>query len=143
MNECSQFTSDFLFLFSNLKRFPRTCYHRNHRTTLLYLCILLMCRSADIELNPGPGVNQSVQSDNSNYPCGYCHEEVTWSNIMSIMCGNCDQWFHADCQGIGNTTFDILSQSKAVWYCNQCNFPNYTHALFESPMSGVNQIDTK
>ena len=51
---------------------------------------------------------------------------------MSIMCDNCDQWFHADCQGIGNTTIDILSQSKAIWYCNQCNFPNYPHGLFES-----------
>ena len=76
-------------------------------------------------------MNQSVQDD-TRYPCGYCHEEVTWSNVMSIMCDNCDQWFHADCQGIGNTTFDILSQSKAIWYCNQCNFPNYTHGLFES-----------
>ena len=57
---------------------------------------------------------------------------MTWSNIMSIMCDNCDQWYHADCQGIGNTTFDILSQSKASWCCNQCNFPNYSLGLFES-----------
>ena len=124
-------TNDFLFLYSNLKRFPCKCYHRRHRITLLYLRILLVSRSSDIESNPGPEVSQGVQDD-TRYPCGYCHEEVTWSNVMSIMCDNCDQWFHADCQGIGNTTFDILSQSKAVWYCNQCNFPNYTHGLFES-----------
>ena len=51
---------------------------------------------------------------------------------MSLMCDNCDQWFHADCQGIGKTTFDILSHSKATWYCHQCNFPNYSTGLFAS-----------
>ena len=48
------------------------------------------------------------------------------------MCDNCDEWFHADCQGIGNSAFDILGQSKATWHCNRCKFPNYTHGLFES-----------
>ena len=126
-------TSNFLFLFSNLKRFPNPCHNRNHRTTLLYLCILLVSRSSDIESNPGPDFSECTQNGpNTKYPCGYCHLEVTWSNIMSIMCDNCDRWFHADCQGIGHTTFDILSQSKASWCCNQCNFPNYSQGLFES-----------
>ena len=95
--------------------------------------MLLVSRSADIESNPGPDFSECSQNGSSSkYPCGYCHLEVTWSNIMSIMCDNCDQWYHADCQGIGNTTFDILSQSKVSWCCNQCNFPNYSQGLFES-----------
>ena len=114
--------SSFHFIFPNLKRSPIEKRHAKHRVKLLYLCVLLLARSSDIALNPGP--------DSSNFPCGYCHKEVTWSNIMSLMCDNCDQWFHADCQGIGNTTFDILSHSKATWYCHQCNFPNYSAGLF-------------
>ena len=120
---CNLFNiSSFHFIFPNLKRSPIEKRHAKHRVTLLYLCVLLLARSSDIALNPGP--------DSSNFPCGYCHKEVTWSNIMSLMCDNCDQWFHADCQGIGNTTFDILSHSKATWYCHQCNFPNYSTGLF-------------
>ena len=99
---CNLFNiSSFYFIFPNLKRSPIEKRHAKHRVTLLYLCVLLLARSSDIALNPGP--------DSSNFPCGYCHKEVTWSNIMSLMCDNCDQWFHVDCQGIGNTTFDILS----------------------------------
>ena len=120
---CNLFNiSSFHFIFPNLKRSPIEKRHAKHRVTLLYLCVLLLARSSDIALNPGP--------DSSNFPCGYCHKEVTWSDIMSLMCDNCDQWFHADCQGIGNTTFDILSHSKATWYCHQCNFPNYSTGLF-------------
>ena len=122
---CNLFNiSSFHFIFPNLKRSPIEKRHAKQRVTLLYLCVLLLARSSDITLNPGP--------DSSNFPCGYCHKEVTWSNIMSLMCDNCDEWFHADCQGIWNTTFDILSHSKATWYCHQCNFPNYSTGLFAS-----------
>lgn len=50
---------------------------------------------------------------------------------MSLVCDNYDQWFHADCQGIGNTTFDILSHTKAT-YCHQCNFPKHSQGLSET-----------
>ena len=104
--------------------------------------MLLLSLSSDVAVNPGPDQGPSTCPDTTNpnqvsanetkYPCGYCNKEVTWSNVMSLICDNCDEWFHADCQGIGNSTFNILGQSKATWHCNRCKFPNYTHGLFES-----------
>lgn len=64
--KCNLFrTSNFLLLFSNLKQLPRTCFHKSHRTTLLYLCILLLSRSSDIQTNPGPDISQCVDHDSS------------------------------------------------------------------------------
>ena len=96
--------------------------------------MLLLSLSCDVALNPGPdSINSSQASMNeTKYSCGYCDREVTWSNVMSLMCDNCEAWYHTDCQGIGDTTFDILGQSNATWHCNLCKFPNYSHGLFES-----------
>ena len=58
---------------------------------------------------PGPGrlvLSISMSSDVASNP------EVTWSNNMSLMSDICDKWFHADCQGIGSVTFDILFREK-------------------------------
>ena len=132
---CQIFTShSFHFISPNLKRSFRQNTHAKHRITLLYLCMLLLSMSSDIEVNQGPDTTNAsqVSADETKYPCGYCNKEVALFNVMSLMCDNCDVWFHADCQGIGNTTFDILGQSKATWHCNQCKFPNYSHGLFES-----------
>ena len=53
-------TTDFLLLSSNLKRFPKQNLNRNHPTTLLYLCILLLSRSSGIESNPGPALKMTL-----------------------------------------------------------------------------------
>ena len=103
---------------------PKAKTPPRYRLALLYLCSLLIYISSDVALNPGP-LNQT-ETNTSNHLCGYCKKDVTWSNIMSIMCDNCDQWYHADCQGIGNSSFNILSQSRATWQCNVCLFSNLT-----------------
>ena len=43
----------FHFIFPNLKRFRQNT-HVKHRITLLYLCMLLLSMSSDIEVNPMP-----------------------------------------------------------------------------------------
>ena len=57
---------------------------------ILYLSVLLLARLSDVATNPGSDVtNVRLCSQNdSKYPCSYCHQEVTWSNIMSLMCIN-------------------------------------------------------
>jgi len=93
------------------------------KTTLIYIFVLLVNQSSNVETNPGP--------DASQYPCGHCSLEVTWSQ-KGIFCDSCDQWFHANCQSIGDETYDRLSDSRHVWVCTTCGLPNYATTLLES-----------
>ena len=90
------------------------------KTVLIYIFI---SQSTNVEVNPGPVVSQ--------YPCGYCNLEVTWSQ-KGIYCEECGIWYHTDCQGIGDGTYDKLSESKHVWICLNCCLPNYSSSLLES-----------
>ncbi|XP_053398333.1 uncharacterized protein LOC123552572 [Mercenaria mercenaria] len=63
--------------------------------------------NAQIELNPGPSTSKS------QYLCGHCEEEVTWTQ-KGILCDTCEQWYHTDCQGIGDSTYDRLSDSRSI-----------------------------
>lgn len=56
---------------------------------------------------------------------------MTWSQ-KGIFCDECDTWYHTDCQGIGDGTYDRLSDSKHVWICIKCCLPNYSSSLLES-----------
>ena len=93
------------------------------KTVLIYIFTLLISQSTNVEVNPGPVVSQ--------YPCGYCNLEVTWSQ-KGIYCEECGIWYHTDCQGIGDGTYDKLSESKHVWICLNCCLPNYSSSLLES-----------
>jgi hypothetical protein len=57
---------------------------------LLYTSILLLVRSADCELNPGPRPPK--------YPCQMCHKACRMGQ-HAIACDNCDQLYHVDCLG--------------------------------------------
>lgn len=74
---------------------------------------------------------------------GYCLQEVTWSD-KGIMCDSCDQWYHTQCQGVGNDTYSMLADSKHVWYCLRCALPNYSTGLSDSldTLSDSNLYDT-
>lgn len=60
------------------------------------------------------------------------------------MCDSCDQWYHTSCQGVGNETYTMLSDSKHIWYCLRCALPNYSNGLFESldTLSDTNMFDS-
>ncbi|XP_053389497.1 uncharacterized protein LOC123559295, partial [Mercenaria mercenaria] len=95
------------------------------KTTLVFLHCLLVCQCPDIELNPGPSTSKS------QYLCGHCEEEVTWTQ-KGILCDTCEQWYHTDCQGIGDSTYDRLSDSRFAWHCQYCGQANYSYSLIES-----------
>ena len=68
------------------------------KPTLLILIHCLLAQCSDIETNPGPNTSQL------RYPCGQCNQEVTWRQ-RGILCDNCNQWFHIDCQNIGDSMY--------------------------------------
>ncbi len=95
-------------------------YRKGNRTNiqrpngaLSYLCILLICQSSDIELNPGPGRP-------CKDPCGTCNRAVrTDPDRPSIFCNKCKIWFHGDCVNIPIEDFPDLDNSNP-WYCPGC-----------------------
>ena len=64
-------------------RFSRL--HKKKHTSLFYFSLLLI-RSGDVELNPGPKVK---------YPCGSCKKAVKWSQ-RGVCCDQCDTWYHIE-----------------------------------------------
>lgn len=93
-----------------------------NKCSLIFLHCLLATQTSDIETNPGP---------NPKYPCGTCQKEVTW-NDKGILCDSCDTWYHCDCQGLGDATYDFLSNSSFSWLCIICGSHNHSTSLADS-----------
>ena len=82
---------------------------------VVYISVLLLNQSPNVEVNPGPVA--------SHFPFGYCKMEVTWSqkghrkvtwSQKGIFCEEFDIWYHNDCQGIGDGSYDNLSESNYI-----------------------------
>ena len=87
----------------------------------LYMASILLIRSGDIELNPGP-------NDETIYPCGICSDPVTWEQD-AICCDWCNTWNHKACLEMSTTLFNELTNSDTAWICPQ---PSYDQAkLFQ------------
>ena len=96
---------------------------RNRKSVFLYLSLLLICQSSDIECNPGP----------PKFPCGDCGKACTWNQRRPVIaCDSCDIWFHKDCIGLTSQVFDTLAFSDASWICCNCGLPNFSSTLFQS-----------
>ena len=61
------------------------------------------------------------------------HRKMTWSQ-KGIFCEEFDIWYHNDCQGICDGTYDKLSESNYIWICLKCCLLNYSSSdsLLES-----------
>ena len=95
------------------------------KPNLLILIHCLLAQCSDIETNPGPNTSQL------RYPCGQCNHEVTWRQ-RGILCDNCNQWFHIDCQNIGDSTYECLSDSRFVSQCLSCGQSSFSQTLATS-----------
>lgn len=99
--------------------------------TVVLLSLLLLTLSHDIESNPGPVQSEAYMEGNSTvFPCGNCHLPVTWS-CKGLQCDMCMVWYHADCQSITDSLYDILGDSSAgvaVWKCSLCENINVTNS---------------
>ena len=68
---------------------------------IIYITILLMALSNDVQVNPGPGPTNNTGS--TNYGCGTCNQPVTWYH-RAVVCDTCDEWYHISCQDIQSRT---------------------------------------
>ena len=117
---------------------------KNGRLSLLYISMVLLANSSDVELNLGPSVNgkptlnssqtslpdiESVRDDTICF-CGACKEAVTWE-CRAIFCDSSETWYHIGCQNVNDDTYEDLRASSFVWFCVMCEGPNYSTTLFD------------
>ncbi|XP_072043470.1 uncharacterized protein [Amphiura filiformis] len=50
----------------------------------------------------------------------------------SILCEECNMWFHVDCISMSDDVFSSLLRSDIPWECTKCGFPNISASLFDS-----------
>ena len=87
---CSITTTNNFFIscFRNKSPWLITSHKPIRPSALLYVSLLLYA-AGDVELNPGPtDFHGSGYENLSNYPCGICTENCTWSD-KAILCENC------------------------------------------------------
>ena len=90
---------------------------------LLLSSILLLC--GDIQTNPGP----------PKHPCGLCSKPVK-RNQKGIECEDCFEWFHTDCIFMSTKSYqNFADNTKLVWMCNGCMFPNFSTSFLLSNTS--------
>lgn len=91
--------------------------HPKRNKSLLYLVILLLSVSSDVESNPGP-----------DYPCGNCGAEVTDSD-PAVECDSCGMWFHIQCHGLDPSWYQqiVENDSSFAWTCSVCDNLNHSH----------------
>ena len=64
--------------------------HNSGKLLHLYIFVVLMSNSWDVETNPGP---DSRSPDDSHFPCGLCDVSVGWED-RGICCDTCNVWYH-------------------------------------------------
>ena len=96
---------------------------RPPRSTLFPYTTLF--RSGDIRTNPGP----------LKHPCGLCSKPVK-RNQKGIECEDCFEWFHTNCIFMSTQSYQTFADNtKLVWMCNRCMFPNFSTSFLLSKSS--------
>ena len=103
-------------------------YPSKKQSPKLILTLLLI--SGNVELNPGP---TSIK-----YPCVECARAVKFG--PSIVCGQCNVWYHQECAGMNSTIFECYMNAtiEMQWICIKCGLPNILASLFDNSMSSIN-----
>ena len=95
------------------------------KLVLMYLSILLIVQSSDIESNPGPRAPK--------YPCGVCGKAVRWSRTRTaVACDSCDTWYHCDCMCMSSSSYNNINKSNVTWICSSCDAHNFSTSLAAS-----------
>ena len=105
---------------------------RNKKTSCTLLCVTSetgsavtnytsCCNSYSPEPNPGPSTNhssspansqsRSLSQTHSSWICGTCDLAVHW-NDRGLVCDQCGQWFHGQCQSVDTINYGLLSDSS-------------------------------
>ena len=121
------------FAVSILRKGLRIKDHRSGKLLHLYLFVILISNSWDIETNPGP----ESRSDDSLYLCGLCDVSVGWED-RGICCDTCNVWYHIDCQSMSTTMYGVYNRTlnkSIAWECIRCGMPNFSTSLFDTSAS--------
>ena len=116
---------------SILRKGLRLKYYRSGKLLHLYLFVILIGNSWDIETNPGP----DSRSNDSLYLCGLC--DVGWED-RGICCDTCNGWYLIDCQGMLTTMYGVYNRTlnkSMSWECVRCGMPNFSTSLFDTSAS--------
>lgn len=54
-----------------------------------------------------------------NYPCGKCQKNCVSS--MCVLCGKCDKWFHAHCEGLSQPKMQEMKEIPQDFTCTGCS----------------------
>ncbi len=116
----------------------RRLVHRKMIDHLIYLSMMLILVSNDINLNPGPEPTTVIVND-TIYPCGTCDKPVI-DGERGIVCDTCSQWYHTSCQSMDTALYQAHQNDQAMaWDCIICNCFNYTTS-FSSQATTSNQF---
>ena len=105
---------------------------------LLYLSMILLSASNDIELNPGPG---GLTSNTTTYPCGTCDKPVTWDdNGIVIVRPVTNGIMPIVSLQIQNTTQNMSTTLLLPGDCIMYGCPNYSTFCFSLVFSTSNHF---
>ena len=102
------------------------------KCSIALICMILIIRAGDCELNPGPNPDAnhvSHESSCSKFPCLICNDPCTWTQ-KSVQCDECDGWYHTQCMGVNTVIYEALGHSNVSWHCCACGLPNFSTSLF-------------
>ena len=92
-------------------------------TSCVYISLLLVTLSHDVEVNPGPRPPK--------YPCGCCGRAVKW-NDAGIQCDGCETWYHRVYSGMSQNIYDIHCQHESYsWLCLNYGLPYFSTRYFD------------
>ena len=108
----------------------------NYSLMIILGLLLRILRAGDVEVNPGPRLPK--------FPCGECKKACTdyRGAKSSILCEQCNTWFHIVCIGMSDDMFSCLSRSDIPWECTNCGLPNISTSLFDSTINDDSLSDS-
>lgn len=112
-------------------RRPLTLPVNNRKGRAIILLSILL--SGDVELNPGPGKQESI------YPCALCDHPVGW-NHDGVCCDACDNWHHKSCIEMCTHDYELLNRPNVQWLCCKCesiNISTFTFRSYELELTNV------
>ena len=119
----SRVSSKHIEMMMKLRKLHYARGNQQNGTCLLYISLVLVTLSNDVELNPGPRTPK--------YPCGSCGAAVK-HNQNSIQCDGCGFWHHIECQGMNASIYQIMAEHTSYsWTCLKCGLPNFGTTLFD------------
>ena len=119
----TQISSKHRDLLLKLRKLHLAPGNQANSSCLLYISILLVTLSNDVQLNPGPRPPK--------YPCGSCGAAVR-NNQKSIQCDGCNSWYHIHCQGMNTSIHQIMAEHASYsWHCLNCGLPNFCTDYYE------------